>query len=193
MLKTGEPYWEGMTRQIISKAARDAFLLDTVVMPRHRAGRRILIIGTRVEHMEKIHHRLNTEYMVPTGIIVGKHTDGRKVTAEDRELAQKQPILVASVAIVSKALNIPELDTLMVLSGGSFVNDTFWTQCVGRITREHREKQDPELILIRDRYESKVDPTSDGVFATCVDAACRTLRKRSAEGFRFETIDVELA
>ena len=181
-----------MTRQIIAKPARNAFLLDQVVLPCHRAGRRILIIGTRVEHMETIHRRLNEDYRVPTGIIVGKHSDGRKVTAEDREQAQRQPILVASVAIVSKALNIPELDTLMVLSGGSFVNDTFWTQCVGRITREHRSKQDPELILIRDRYVSKADPSSDGVFANCVDAACRTPRRRSARGFRFETIPVEL-
>ena len=192
LLASGEPYWEGMTRQIIAKPTRNKWLLEQVIVPRHKSGRRILIIGTRIEHMEMIHEELNAKYHIPTGIIVGKHSDGRKVTAEDRDRAQKQPILVASVAIVSKALNIPQLDTLLVLSGGCYVNDTFWCQCVGRITREHKEKQDPELILVRDKYPSKVDPTSDGVFASCVDAACSTLRKRSSKGFRFETIDVEL-
>lgn len=193
LLKTGEPYWEGMTRQIIAKPARNRFLLQDVVLPRHRAGRRILIIGTRIEHMEYIHHELNTHFNIPTGIIVGTHTDGHKVTAQDRIDAQKKPILVASVSIVSKALNIPELDTLLVLSGGCYVNDTFWTQCVGRITREHPTKKDPELILIRDRYAVKGDGDGDGVFAACVDAACVTLRKRSPKGYKFDTIDVDIA
>lgn len=192
LLASGDPYWEGMTRQIIAKPTRNRWLLEQVIVPRHRVGRRILIIGTRIEHMEMMHEELTAKYHIPTGIIVGKHSDGRKVTGEDRERAQKQPVLIASVAIVSKALNIPALDTLLVLSGGCYVNDTFWCQCVGRITREHAEKQEPELILIRDRYPSKIDKTSDGVFATCVDAACKTLRKRSPKGFRFQTVAVDL-
>jgi superfamily II DNA or RNA helicase len=143
--------------------------------------------------MEYIHKELTTRYKVQAGIIVGTHSDGRKATTEQRREAQKMPILIASVSIVSKALNIPELDTMVVLSGGAFVNDTFWRQAIGRITRDNASKQDPELVLLRDRYESKIDPRSDGMFAHCVDAACRTLRNYSPRGFQFSTIPVALS
>ena len=192
LLKSGEPYWEGMTRQIIAKHCRNRFMLEQVIVPRHRAGRRILILGTRVEHMEHIHRELNTRYNIETGIIVGAHTDGRKVTGDMRAAAQKMPILVATTSIVCKALNIPKLDTLVILSGGSFCNATFWEQCSGRVTRDCDDKQKPEIVLIRDCYLSKVRPGTDGVFAACVDGACHTLRKLSSEGYSFETIEVEI-
>jgi superfamily II DNA or RNA helicase len=190
LMKSGEPYTEAMTRQIINHHSRNEFLYHTVLLPRLRVGRRILVLGTRIEHMELLHHELQQRFGVDAGIIVGMHSDGRKPNSNDRTLAQQKPILIASVAIVSKALNIPELDTMLVLSGGSYVNDTFWQQAVGRITRDHAKKQSPELILMRDRYASKMG--GHGVFATCVDAACRTLRTRSPDGFFFETISVEI-
>lgn len=211
LLKTGEPYWEGMTRQIIAKPSRNKFLLS-ILLDRHRSGRHILVLGSRIEHMERIHNALVTQYKIPSGIIVGQHSPGYQLpsigpdglvtrrlirsaglTADERLEQQKFQIIIASVAIVSKALNIPSLDTLMVLSGGTNVNDTFWRQASGRIGRDHATKQMPEIILFRDRYESKVNPGSDGVFAGCVDAACVTLRKQSKEGYTFTTIPVELA
>ena len=191
-LKSGEPYWEGMTRQIMAKPSRNRFLLEDILLARHRAGRRTLVLGTRIEHMEYIHAELARRHGIEAGIIVGKHSDGRKASPEARMEAQRRPILIASIAIVSKALNIPELDTMVVLSGGCFVNDTFWQQAVGRITRDHSTKQHPELILLRDCIDSKLRPGTDGVFANCVDAACKTLRNRSKDGFDFEHIDVDL-
>lgn len=211
LMSTGEPYWEAMTRQIMAKPSRNKFLLS-VLLDRHRVGRHILVLGSRIEHMERIHNALVTHYKIPCGIIVGQHSPGYQLpsldekgevtrrlirsaglTAEERLEQQKFKIIIASVAIVSKALNIPSLDTLMVLSGGTNVNDTFWRQASGRIGRDHATKQMPEIILFRDRYESKVNPGSDGVFAGCVDAACNTLRKQSKEGYTFTTIPVELS
>lgn len=209
LLSTGDPYLEGITRQLIARESRNRFIINTVLLPRLRAGRRILVLGTRIEHMEWLHTELTTKHRVHAGIIVGEHSrdfrmaeiqdDGsitlksvRSTTPEERLEQQKRPILIASIAIVSKALNIPELDTMIVLSGGCYVNDTHWRQAIGRITRDHVSKQDPELILLRDRYESKLDARSDGMMATCVDAACRTLRRQSANGYKFETIEVQL-
>jgi superfamily II DNA or RNA helicase len=189
-LKDGEVYWEGITRQLVARRSRLAFLVDTVIRDRLAAGRRVLAIGTRVQYMEEVQAALLGRG-VDCGIIVGEHTDGRKVSAEQRLEAQQKPCLVASTAIVSKALNIPALDTLVVLNN-AYVNDTFWKQAVGRITRDHPTKQPPELVLVRDCVEtSKVG--GDGVFAKCVDAACATLTRQSPKGYRFRREQVVLA
>jgi superfamily II DNA or RNA helicase len=112
------------------------------------------------------------------------------LSTKERQLAQTKPILFASIAIACKALNIPELSTLVLLSGGSYVNATFWEQAIGRITRDHPDKHSPELVLIKDTYASQIK--EDGMLAACVDAACKTLHKYSPEGFHFEEVDVAM-
>jgi superfamily II DNA or RNA helicase len=190
ILKSGEPYLEAITRQIVAKPIRNKFMVEHVLLPRLREGRRIIVLGTRVEHMETIVDILQRVHKVDTGIIVGTHSDGTKATAEDRQLAQTKPILFASISIACKALNIPELSTLVLLSGGSYVNATFWEQAIGRITRDHPDKHSPELVLIKDTYSSKIK--EDGMLAACVDAACKTLLKYSPDGFRFNDVDVSM-
>lgn len=190
ILKSGEPYLEAITRQIVSKPVRNKFMVEHVLLPRLRAGRRIIVLGTRVEHMENVERMLQKDYGIETGIIVGTHSDGSRLSSEDRNVAQTKPILFASISIACKALNIPELSTLVLLSGGSYVNATFWEQAVGRITRDHPDKHSPEVVLIKDVYSSQVK--EDGMMAACVDAACKTLLKYSPDGFRFQSTEVNL-
>jgi superfamily II DNA or RNA helicase len=186
--RAGETYWEGITRQIVHKPARNQFLMHTVLMPRLQAGRRILVLGTRIQHMEELAAQMQSLFQIDYGMIVGEHSDGSKPSALQRQEAQTKQIIFASVSIVAKALNIPELDTMVVLSGGSYVNNTFWQQAIGRITRDHAHKQQPELILLRDRYKPQTSEGGPhGVMAMCVDAACKTLQKYSPEGFAFTT------
>lgn len=190
ILKSGEPYLEAITRQIVANPLRNKFMVEHVLLPRLRAGRRIIVLGTRVEHMENVVALLRDRHGVDPGIIVGTHTDGTKLSSEERQAAQTKRILFASISIACKALNIPELSTLVLLSGGSYVNATFWEQAIGRITRDHPDKHSPELVLIKDTYTSKIK--EDGMLAACVDAACKTLLKYSPDGFRFEEIGVSL-
>lgn len=186
--RAGETYWEGITRQIVHKPVRNHFLMHTVLMPRLRSGRRILVLGTRIQHMEELAAQMQAEFQLDYGMIVGEHSDGTKPTTAQRQEAQTKQIIFASVSIVAKALNIPELDTMVVLSGGSYVNNTFWQQAIGRITRDHAHKQQPELILLRDRYKPQTaEGGPHGVMAMCVDAACKTLKKYSPDGFAFTT------
>lgn len=189
ILSSGEPYVEGMIRQVIAHEARDKYILENILVDRHRKGHRIIVLGTRIAHMEYIHEQLSTKYNIPTGIIVGEHTDKRKTCDADRIEAQKQPILVASTIIASKALNIPELSCMVILDH-CYTNDTFWRQCIGRITRDAEDKLQPELILLRDCYRSKL--SADGYFASSVDNACKTLKTYSKEGFEFNTFEVDL-
>jgi superfamily II DNA or RNA helicase len=190
ILKSGEPYLEAITRQIVAKPIRNQFMVEHVLLPRLRAGRRIIVLGTRVEHMEIVAATLRDQHGIDIGIIVGTHSDGTKLSSEERQLAQTKPILFASIAIACKALNIPELSTLVLLSGGSYVNATFWEQAIGRITRDHPDKHSPELVLIKDTYTSQIK--EDGMLAACVDAACKTLTKYSPDGFRFTDVDVSM-
>lgn len=186
LLKSGEPYAEGMIRQIIQKQVRNDFMLEHVIMQRYREGRRILILGTRILHMEMLFEILSRQLGLSVGIIVGMHSDGSTLTTADRKEAQTKQILIASVAIVSKALNIPALDTAIILSGGTYVNPTHLTQLQGRITRDHATKKQPEFVLVRDCYNASTYP-ADGIFAGMVDAACKTLFTLSPGGFKFRT------
>lgn len=208
--RDGEVYWEGITRQLVKRKSRNDYIMNEILFPRHRAGRRIIVVGTRVAHMETIQTELWERFHIPTGLIVGEYTnkqeyywvpDGEggmvkrhtsdqciKLTPRESKLMKQQPIIVANVSIVAKALNIPELDTLLVLNN-AFTNDTFWTQCIGRITRHCTTKQHPELILMRDCCDSQC---GDGIFATCVDSACRTLKKQSDIGYSFSTVEINL-
>jgi superfamily II DNA or RNA helicase len=229
-LKDGSPYYEGMTKQLLARPGRDRFLIESVVLPRLRQGRRILVIGTRVEHMERFYRLLRERYGIDAGIIVGGHTAGFGLDAQAyaealaqqvahvegrraplppvlvphtpdaafRHAQQEKHVLVASAAIVSKALNIPQLDTLVVLSGGSYVNDTYWQQAIGRITRSHPDKQQPELVLIRDLLRGGgkgtlgADVRGGGPMAGMVDAACRTLQRLNPDGYDFWGVPVAL-
>lgn len=190
VLKSGEPYVEAITRQIVAKFIRNKFMVEHILLPRLQAGRRVIVLGTRVEHMEHVEAMLRQQHHIDTGIIVGTHSDGSKLTSEERQLAQTKPILFASISIACKALNIPELSTLVLLSGGSYVNATFWEQAIGRITRDHPDKHSPELVLIKDVYASQIK--EDGMLAACVDAAIKTLVKYSPDGFRFTDVDVDM-
>lgn len=212
ILKSGEPYWEGLTRQIKARKNRNNFVVATL-LEKLAENRTILVLGNRIDHMEEIHAQLVEQHRVPTGIIVGEHSQGYRMpfvgedgvvayraikasglTAEERLDQQKHRIIIATCSIVCKALNIPHLDTVVgALSGGSNVNETFWEQCIGRVTRDHPDKQKPEVVLFRDRYESTVNPGTHGVMASCVDAACMTMRRMSLKGFTFTTHDVELS
>lgn len=186
----GQVLWEPMIQQVITRESRDRFMVEEVIVRRVHAGRRVLIMGERVAHMEFAQRMLEESFGIQCGIIVGKHTDGRKMTDEDRDLAQTRSVLIGTISIVYKSLDIPELDTIVLLCGGSRVNPTFWKQAFNRATRDDPDKQMPEIVLVSDAYNAR--DGSDGAFAACINAAHRTLRTISPDGFRFFEHDVEL-
>ena len=170
-------YEEGMLRQLFSKFSRNRFLLDEVVLPRVREGRRIIMLGTRVKHMELMLRELELRG-VSVGLVVGKPSEGPMLTEQQKALAKSKQVLIMTASIGYKALNIPELDTLVVLAP-PYVNDTWWTQASGRITRDLPSKKQPEIVFMRDQYVSTLR-TADGVFASMADKACRTLLDQSS-------------
>lgn len=176
-------YLEGMYRQLFRKYSRNRFLLEDVVLQRVRQGRRCLLLGTRVRHMEMLRDELERRYDVPTGLIVGSPSDGRELTPEQKALAKTKQVLIITASIGYKALNIPELDTLVALAP-PHVNDTWWTQAAGRITRDLASKQQPEIVMLRDTYTSRLRPHTQGMFACMADNACKTLAGQS-EGYQF--------
>lgn len=186
----GKVLWEPMIRQVITRESRDRFMVEEVIARRVQAGRRVLVMGERVAHMEFAERMLEQSFGIQCGIIVGTHTDGRKVTEEDRAAAQTRRVLIGTISIVYKALDIPELDTIVLLCGGSRVNPTFWKQAFNRATRDHPDKQMPELVLVSDAYDAR--DGSDGAFAACINAAHRTLRGISPTGFQFVEYPIEL-
>lgn len=112
-------------------------------------GRRILALGKRVAYMERFQADLMARHGVDAGLIVGTRSDGTTPSSKEREAARGKQILIITSQIGYRALNIPELDTIMILDYAT-TTELFWRQCGGRITRDCETKQSPLIVIPAD-------------------------------------------
>lgn len=126
--------------------------------------RHIIAVCVRILHVERMVKALQ-EIGVSAGALVGEFTSGRKQTPEERAKTFKCRVIVAYISIAVEALNIPRIDTVMMLSGGcAWNNETFWLQFLGRAVRDKVGKNKPLVVLPRDE-------TTHGVFERQVEKA----------------------
>lgn len=145
--------------------------------------RNFVLVGVRVWHVETIARLLN-EAGVETGVLVGKHSDGRVQKAEERAVELAKPNLVAYMSLGAQALNIPRLDSFGYISGGcAWHNDTFLVQAFGRIARDVKEGKNKPMILL---FEDETAPK--GYFAKQVTKTKAKI-KGLGDGFDFVTAD----
>lgn len=167
-----------MLAKIMRHRERTAWLCREVARMVRDEDRHVVCLGVRVEHLEEVAARLRKAHDVDAGVLVGTHSDGRPQTADERSRALEARVLVAYNSLGAQALDLPRLDTLLILSGGcAWNNATFWTQCIGRIIRDKAVKNKPRIVLPRDR-------TDGGYFERQVDRAVAQL-KALGDGFSF--------
>lgn len=107
------------------------------IMKAAKAGRNVLVLGGRVEQLEALSIVIGDYY--ETGLVTGL------VKGDERRAAFKKQILFCTDKIGSRALDVPRLDTLILLSPTK--DPDFIRQTVGRIDREHEGKGKPLVVV----------------------------------------------
>lgn len=110
------------------------------------AGRKVLVLSERLKHLDRLDHafreklREESEDPVPE---VGYYVGG--MGEEDRAESAQAQVIFATMQFVSEGLDIPTLDTLILASPMSDIE-----QAVGRIQRAVEGKKTPIVVDIRD-------------------------------------------
>ncbi len=123
---------------------RNDFILEIIKTLSDNKLRQILILSDRLEHLKTLSNLLETFYEnVEQGFYIG----GMK--QEKLDISAKKKIIFASYGMASEALDIPSLNTLILTTPRSQVE-----QSVGRILRKKTHKVKPLIIDIVDNLKS---------------------------------------
>lgn len=99
-------------------------------------GRKVLVLSDRVEHLQELQKLIKTD----SGMYVGS-VDGKKVPNEVLKENSKKRVVLGTSGKIAEGSDIPDLDTLVICTPKSDIE-----QLIGRITREHPDKQEPYVI-----------------------------------------------
>ena len=133
-----------LLRFLCANPARVGLVANQTVLA-VQAGRKVLVLSERIAHLEAIEKAIarlwpTNEGKFPT---IDYYIGGR--TEKERERASKAQIILATSQFASEGLDIPALDTLVLATPMSDVE-----QAVGRILRPHEGKKPPIVVDIRD-------------------------------------------
>lgn len=137
-------------RFLCANVSRNEKVIEQIIQALE-AGRKILVTSGRVKHLkilqalfETVWKRKFPEKPIPdNGFCIGGTTE-----EELRKVSQGR-LLWGTTQYVSEAFNVPALDTLVLATPVSDVE-----QLVGRITRVHEGKKDPVIVDFRDEQVS---------------------------------------
>lgn len=119
--------WENIISQEVRKA--------------YDSGRCVLLLGTRTGQLKRLRDRLLNQ-----GVDVG-YVDS-KIKGEARNLEFKRQVILSTTGLASRALDIPRLDTLMLLYPSD--DEGFVRQAVGRLDRD--EGKSPIVVIYSHYY-----------------------------------------
>lgn len=126
---------------------RNTFIIDTINDILKEEHRKLIILSDRVEHLEILKKLLDNieENNISTSFYIG----GLKQKVLDE--AEKAQVIFATYSMAAEALDIPELNTLLMVTPRTEVE-----QAVGRITRKKDHPVQPLIIDIVDQLPSFV-------------------------------------
>ena len=104
---------------------RNKMIVDLLEEALKEAGRKVLILSDRVEHLEALKARIDSRGLGTTDYYIGGMKD------EKLKIAEKAQIILGTYPMASEGLDIPDLNTLFMTTSRREVE-----QSVGRITRK---------------------------------------------------------
>lgn len=107
--------------------------------------RKVLVLSDRIEHLELLKKRLDDKNFATSDFYIG----GRK--QKDLDEAEKCQILLGTFSMASEALDIPDLNTLIMVTPRRNIE-----QSVGRILRRKDHPVQPLIVDIVDQLSSFV-------------------------------------
>jgi superfamily II DNA or RNA helicase len=111
--------------KITTIGRRNKFIIDQIEEILQEPNRQILVLSDRINHLKSLKQRIDKREIATTDFYVG----GMKQKALD--IAQNAQIIFASYGMASEGLDIPNLNTLFMVTPRSNIE-----QSVGRIVRK---------------------------------------------------------
>lgn len=146
LMYTGDVNRPKTINKITTIGRRNKFIIDTLEEILQEDGRKILILSDRIEHLQTLKNRLDAREITTSDFYVG----GMKAKAlEKAKLAQ---VIFASYGMASEGLDIPELNTLFMVTSRKEVE-----QAVGRIIRKVNADIRPVIFDFTDQLPSFVN------------------------------------
>ena len=137
-----------MLTQIVECEERNVVIAKIILDLLKNPNRKILVLSERIEHLRCIEALLTAETIKKVVPTIGYYIGGMK--EEKRENgARDSNILLASYSMASEAMNIKELNAVVLASPRKKVE-----QSTGRILRQRKEerKVDPVIVDIVDQH-----------------------------------------
>jgi len=129
--------------KLIEIDKRNIFIINTMKEILEEDHRKILILSDRIEHLNLLKKLLDSQMEVTTSFYIG----GLKQKILDE--SEKAQVIFASYSMAAEALDIPELNTLIMVTPRKEVE-----QAVGRITRKKDHLVQPLIIDLVDQLPS---------------------------------------
>jgi superfamily II DNA or RNA helicase len=123
-------------------AKRNKFIVDTIKEILDEEGRKLLVLSDRIEHLNKLKEKLD-KLDIHSDYYVG----GMKQSKLDE--AAKATVILASYGMASEALDIPTLNTLLMVTPRRNIE-----QSVGRILRKSDHDVQPLIVDLVDQLPS---------------------------------------
>ena len=125
LMYTGDVNRPKTINKITTIGRRNKFIVDNIEEILQEDGRKILVLSDRIEHLQTLKNRLDDREITISDFYIG----GMKQKAlEKAKLAQ---VIFASYGMASEGLDIPELNTLFMVTSRKEVE-----QAVGRVIRK---------------------------------------------------------
>ena len=106
-----------------------------------KSGRKTIVLGERVNQLEYLADEFNRRHQGnPAMVYIGKTKQSERDKASDKSVK----VICGTLSIAKEGLDIPSLDTLMLISPNS--SDITIQQATGRILREYEGKKEPIVI-----------------------------------------------
>ena len=137
----GKPNIPKMITNISNSYHRNKFIVHLLLDITKNLNRKILILGDRRDQLYELDKLLKDTGMLNIGYYVG----GMK--EKDLKLSEKCQIILATYSMSSEGMDIPSLNTLMMISSKSNIE-----QSVGRILRKYHKDTTPQIYDIVDNF-----------------------------------------
>ena len=161
---------------------RNNLIYNFLIRLIEKSDRYTMVIGKRVDQLKSLHTALEKYVrdhglLGGVGLIVGSATSKKKKAARVEEL--KKRLVFGSEKIVKEGLNIQRMDRLVIINAVS--DEVLFQQAIGRICREHPEKNDPLVYFF-------VDPLIKSYYGM----GRKLLRLCKKHGYEYEVVQVKL-
>jgi len=145
-MRTGDVNRAKTINKITTIGRRNKFIIDMLEEVLIEDKRKVLILSDRIEHLDALKKRLDEREITTTDYYIG----GMKQKAlKQAELAQ---VIFASYGMASEALDIPDLNTLFMVTSRREVE-----QAVGRVIRKIDPNVRPMIYDFTDMLPSFVN------------------------------------